>query len=136
MAFAQTPQPTTIEERVALANQTMAELNLKVDVWVDDLGDQSRAMFGDLPHAAIVIDPKGTIRLKLSWCDPLILQLALTELAAPSTSPCRRHQPLPAWSLRFRWLRNAIEVTHAAQEDLVANHGSRSTEAVVELIER
>jgi hypothetical protein len=73
MAFEDVPQPTTYEERVALARRTLDELNLDVDVWVDDLGDTSRAAFGDLPHPAIVLDPAGRVRAKLAWCDPEVV---------------------------------------------------------------
>ena len=56
MAFENVEQPKDRAERVALARRTLAELKLDVEVWIDDLGDQSRALFGDLPHSAIVVD--------------------------------------------------------------------------------
>jgi len=65
---------------VALARRTIAEYGLDVDVWIDDLGDQSRAMFGDLPNPAIVVDAAGTVQLKLSWCEPKVLGLTLPEI--------------------------------------------------------
>ncbi|MCB9877141.1 MAG: hypothetical protein H6835_06010 [Planctomycetes bacterium] len=80
MAFAEVPQPLDHAERAKLAQQALDELKLDVDVWIDDEGDQSRAMFGDLPHSAIVLDPAGTVRLKLSWCDPEVLELTIPEV--------------------------------------------------------
>ena len=80
LAFADVPQPTTREERVELARKALEELKLDVEVWVDDQGDTSRAVFGDLPHSAIVIDPSGAIRLKVSWCDPTVLRLTIPEV--------------------------------------------------------
>lgn len=83
MAFDDVPQPETYAERVALARATLAEYGLEdLDVWVDDLGDASRAAFGDLPNSAIVIDPLGVIRLKLSWMDPAVLAVTLPEIQA------------------------------------------------------
>lgn len=80
MAFRDVPQPTDRAERVELAKKTLAELQLDVDLWIDDSGDQSRALFGDLPNSAIVIDASGTVRLKLSWCEPEVLRGALPEI--------------------------------------------------------
>lgn len=94
MAFDQVPQPCTRDERVALARKVLEEERLDLDLWVDDLGDQSRAAFGDLPNSAIVIDPLGTIRLKLSWCEPEVLALTLPEILA--TLPAERPAPADA----------------------------------------
>jgi hypothetical protein len=81
MAFGDVAQPTTFCERVSLAAKAMAEMQLSADVWVDDLGDQSRALFGDLPHSAIVINPAGVVQHKFSWCDPETVSDALQETA-------------------------------------------------------
>lgn len=80
MAFREVQQPRDRTERVELAKKTLAELQLDVDLWIDDSGDQSRALFGDLPNSAIVIDASGTIRLKLSWCEPEVLRGSLPEI--------------------------------------------------------
>ena len=87
MAFRDVPQPKDFAERAALAKKALAELKLDVDVWIDDQGDQSRALFGDLPHSAIVLDRAGTVALKLSWCDPEVLKRTLPEVreAVPGT---------------------------------------------------
>jgi len=80
LAFGDVPQPKDFAERAALARKALAELKLDVEVWIDDEGDQSRAMFGDLPHSAIVLDPAGTVRIKQSWCDPAALGQLLSEV--------------------------------------------------------
>lgn len=85
LAFADVPQPTTRDERVALARKTLEELNLSVDVWIDE-SDASRAAFGDLPNWGIVIDPAGTLRLKLPWADPSVLETALTAVQAEAAA--------------------------------------------------
>lgn len=89
LAFDDVPQPTTRDERVALAHRTLDELNLRADVWVDDLGDSSRAAFGDLPNAAIVIDPLGIVHTKLSWFDPEAVDNVIKEVlsALPPARP-------------------------------------------------
>lgn len=80
MGFKDIVQPSEYAERVALARRTREELRLDVEVWVDDMGDASRAAFGDVPNAGIVIDPRGRVREKLAWCEPEPLQKALTSL--------------------------------------------------------
>jgi hypothetical protein len=53
------------------------EWDLDIDIWIDDLGDSSRATFGDLPNWAIIIDPTGKIDAKLEWAEPENLANAL-----------------------------------------------------------
>lgn len=79
LAFGSVPQPVADAERVALARRTLTELDLAVDVWIDDLGDQSRRAFGDLPNWAIVVGANGVIRHKLPWADPDELALAIDD---------------------------------------------------------
>ena len=77
MAFDGTLQPKADAERVALAKKAIDEMNLDVDVWIDDLGDSSRAMFGDLPNWAVVVLPDGKIHAKLEWAEPEKLAKAI-----------------------------------------------------------
>lgn len=79
MAFDGTLQPKADAERVALAKKALDEMNLDVDVWIDDLGDSSRAMFGDLPNWAVVVLPDGKIHAKLEWAEPEKLAKAIPE---------------------------------------------------------
>ena len=86
MAFDGTLQPKADAERVALAKKALDEMNLDVDVWIDDLGDSSRAMFGDLPNWAVVVLPDGKIHAKLEWAEPEKLAKAIPERkVSPST---------------------------------------------------
>lgn len=80
MAFRDVPQPKTYTERVALARKTLDELNLDMDVWIDDMGDQSRFAFGDLPSWVVVVRPNGEIRRKAQWPEPEILEKILQDL--------------------------------------------------------
>lgn len=70
MAFRDVPQPTTIEERLALARRACDEFELPQDFWIDGLDDQSRALFGDLPSPALILDPDGKVVAKLPWAEP------------------------------------------------------------------
>ncbi|MCK5943829.1 MAG: hypothetical protein KAI24_17730 [Planctomycetes bacterium] len=92
LAFRDVPQPKDFAERAALARKALKELKLDVDVWIDDDGDQSRALFGDLPHSAIVLDRVGTVQVKLSWCDPTVLAQLIPEV--PEMSPGKTMAPV------------------------------------------
>ena len=84
LAFRDVAQPETFEERAALARRMLEELELDVEVWIDDLGDRSRATFGDLPSWAVVISSGGSIRRKLAWPDPDSLQKLVANLPKPN----------------------------------------------------
>lgn len=83
LAFADVGQPKDLGERWALARRTCEELTLPTaQVWVDGMDDQSRALFGDLPSPAIVIDAGGVIRAKLPWAEPAALGPVTAKLLA------------------------------------------------------
>jgi hypothetical protein len=75
-----------------LAKKLLDEHGLTADVWIDEPGDLSRALFGDLPHPAIVIDAAGKIRVKMSWCEPEPLGRIVPELLAEQ----RQQRVVPA----------------------------------------
>lgn len=81
MAFADIQQPADLGERVQLARRTCEAMALPPEqIWVDGMDDQSRALFGNLPSPAIVVDPFGVIRAKLPWAEPELLTPQLKEL--------------------------------------------------------
>ncbi len=69
MAFKEIAQPRTWEERKALAEKTKKELELDVLFLIDEMGDPSRKLFGDVPNPAILVERDGTIKDKLAWAD-------------------------------------------------------------------
>lgn len=115
-AFADVVQPTTHEERARLAGRMCTELQLDVDVWIDDLGDASRATFGDLPSLAIVIDADGVIRRKLPWFDPNEVAAVLTTIAE------RRHGAAPEPAENGFLARLAGRGSTATGDDEIARH--------------
>lgn len=81
MAFADIQQPADLGERVQLARATCEAMALPPEqIWVDGMDDQSRALFGNLPSPAIVVDPFGVVRAKLPWAEPELLAPLLKEL--------------------------------------------------------
>ena len=83
MAFADVAQPTTIEQRRALARRIRDELELPLTILVDGMDDGSRALFSDLPSPAFVIGRDGTILDKLPWADPEPLARSLAAALGP-----------------------------------------------------
>ncbi|MBL8734933.1 MAG: hypothetical protein JNL12_00770 [Planctomycetes bacterium] len=97
MAFADIQQPADLGERVQLARRTCEAMALPPDqIWVDGMDDQSRALFGNLPSPAIVVDPFGVIRAKLPWAEPELLAPLLKELVPTFAATARQLlQPSP-----------------------------------------
>lgn len=69
----------------------LKELELDVEVWVDDLGDRSRATFGDLPSWAVMLSHGGSIKRKVAWPDPESLQAFVEDV--PSADSPRKLSP-------------------------------------------
>lgn len=98
MAFKDVAQPITWEERRALARKTKKDLKLDVRFLVDDIGDPSRKLFGDVPNPAIFIERDGTIKDKLSWADASDVKrvieswrpVAKKKPAVPSPAPKKK----------------------------------------------
>ena len=77
----------------------LADLQLNVEVWVDDLGDSSRAAFGDLPSWAVMLSEEGTIMRKLAWPDPKTLADFTRDLS-PRRDPSGRPSVLVVFPIR------------------------------------
>jgi len=84
LAFRDVLQPKNFEERAALARRTRDELDLDVEIWIDDMGDSSRAAFGDLPSWGVLISPNGHVMRKVSWPDPDELQAFARNIWTPA----------------------------------------------------
>lgn len=118
MAFEQIAQPEHIGERCELARKTCEELQLPADrVWIDGMDDQSRALFGDLPSPAIVIDACGIVRHKLPWCEPEALQPVLEAAVSRDRRGAAARLQLdpraePADEPEAAWLGAALGAVH------------------------
>jgi len=74
MAFKDIAQPANWEERKALAEKAKKELELDALFLIDEMGDPSRALFGDIPNPAILVELDGTVKDKLAWADASVLR--------------------------------------------------------------
>jgi len=97
MSFKDIAQPKTYAERCALATRTRSEFQVTSPLLVDDMNDQSRALFGDLPTPAIVIDPEGRVSVKLPWAEPDVLKPRLNGVLRAAS----RHDPSTATDRRI-----------------------------------
>jgi hypothetical protein len=96
LEFKEIAQPTTWEERCAIAKKTKEELKLDALILIDDMGDPSRKLFGDVPNPAIFIEMDGTIKDKLVWADgDSVLQFLKSwkPLPKPPASPDSKLPP-------------------------------------------
>ena len=86
MSFKDVAQPTTYDERCALAERTRTELSLAGTLIIDSMDDQSRALFGDLPTPGLIIGADGLVKVKLPWAEPAVLSTRLKKvLNSPPT---------------------------------------------------
>ncbi len=88
LAFADVEQPSSYAERQALAVRCRDEFQIPFRILVDGMDDASRALFGDLPSPAFIIESTGRIAAKLPWSDPELIAdgLNAVERAAESRS--------------------------------------------------
>lgn len=70
MRFEGIEQPTTFEEREALAEKTCDELHIATTVVIDDMDNSVRRAYGELPNSAYIIDKGGKIVHKEAWARP------------------------------------------------------------------
>jgi len=97
MAFKNIVQPTSWEERRDLARKTKKEMKLDVLFLVDDMGDPSRKLFGDVPNPAIFVEKGGKVAEKLSWADASEVRRVLKTWApAPKKKPAPSSKKKPA----------------------------------------
>ncbi len=69
--------PTTYEERVALAGQCIQVENINVPVLVDEMDNAVWCTYGRAPNGAYLIGTDGTIVEKQSWFDPELMEEAI-----------------------------------------------------------
>jgi hypothetical protein len=86
LAFENIGQPATHEERRSLAVRCRDELEIPFTFLVDGMDDLSRALFGDLPSPAFVVDRSGRIADKLAWADPDEIERSLTRIERSAES--------------------------------------------------
>ncbi len=63
-------QPTTYEQRVALARKAVENLGISFPVLVDGMDNAVWEAYGKRPNSAFIIDKGGTVSGKQFWCNP------------------------------------------------------------------
>ena len=126
LAFRDVAQPETFEERAALAARMLEDLELDVEVWIDDLGDSSRAAFGDLPSWAVMISSGGSILRKLAWPDPDSLQKLVANLPKPNRPRTLTPERIRANRIRYS-LEQADKLLSCVTQNIDGLHGKAGT---------
>jgi len=70
-------QPTTRDERLALARRYAKDFAGGTTVLVDDLGDAAWKALGEAPNLGLLIGVDGAIVLRTGWCDVQAIERAL-----------------------------------------------------------
>ena len=76
-------QPTTYDERVALAQRTADEFGVSLPILVDGMDNAVWEAYGKRPNSAFVIDQQGKISAKQFWCNPRALAQQLGQAGRP-----------------------------------------------------
>lgn len=76
-------QPTTYEQRVALATKAVEDLGISFPVLVDGMDNAVWEAYGKRPNSAFIIDKGGTVSSKQFWCNPRELFAQLRGGARP-----------------------------------------------------
>ncbi|MFT7618445.1 MAG: hypothetical protein ACI97A_002088 [Planctomycetota bacterium] len=88
LAFKKIVQPLNWKERRDLAQKTKDELKIDALFLIDEMGDPSRKLFGDVPNPAIFVEKNGKIKDKLSWADASEVDRVIQKWQpAPTSKP-------------------------------------------------
>lgn len=79
-AYKDTPPPTTLEERVRLAEKVAREISIGLPVAVDDIDNKVSLAYGGLANAGYIIGQDGRVFYKMPWIDARLLSEPLTAL--------------------------------------------------------
>lgn len=79
-SFTEVRQPRTYEERKKLAEATCDELHVETILVLDEMDDQVRAAYGDLPNCAYLIGKDGRVFYKQAWANASTLEPAIQAL--------------------------------------------------------
>jgi hypothetical protein len=90
-------EPTTADERLALARRFRADVPGDIPVLLDELDNRTSAAYGGMPNSMFVIAPDGTISHKFTWASTREAEQALAELFAV-TPPAVDARPID-WSV-------------------------------------
>lgn len=86
-------QPTTLAERLALANQFSRGLRCDMPVLVDEMDNAAWHQLGGGPNMGVLVDQDGIVLARQGWFDAPSISAAidtLTRAAAPAASPQKR----------------------------------------------
>ena len=72
-------QPTTYEERVAMAAKTIEEAGLLMPVLVDEMDNPMWCSYGRRPNNAYLIGMDGRVLAYQQWCDPIEMETDIEE---------------------------------------------------------
>jgi len=74
------PQPATLEERMAHAQEFQRIHQVSHPIWVDDMDNTVRALYGARPNMVYIVDKRGLIIYKSTWTVPEDIEGVLANL--------------------------------------------------------
>lgn len=91
--FEAVEEPTTAEQRRALALRFRAEVPGEIPVLLDELDNRATEAYGGMPNSMFVIAPDGTLSHAFEWASVREAERALAELFGRSPPPVEGPPP-------------------------------------------
>lgn len=79
--------PFTIDERLLHIAESKKQLKVKIPYIADNMNNELRLGYGDIPNPAFIFDHEGRVVYMLAWADPELLRNVMAELAGPVDEP-------------------------------------------------
>jgi hypothetical protein len=79
-SFTDIKQPATYGERCKLAEDTRQELKAGIPLVIDEMNNEARAAYGNLPNCAYLIGKDGRVYFKQAWTNATQLEPAVASL--------------------------------------------------------
>ena len=97
-------QPTTFEERMAYAQELQTAYQVSHPIWVDDMSDTVKKLYGGRPNMIYIVDKRGIIVYKSSWTYPDDIKTVLANLWEREEAREQQVRVRPVYSERTTYL--------------------------------
>ena len=97
-------QPTTYEERMAYAQELQTAYQVSHPIWVDEMSDTVRKLYGGRPNMVYIVDKRGLIIYKSSWTQPDDIETVLANLGEREEARAQQVRVCPVYSERTTYL--------------------------------
>jgi hypothetical protein len=80
-SFRKEEQPKSYEERVQHASAVREDHGIDIPIMIDTMNGAVQKAYGNMPNSVVIIDRDGRVAARNRWNDPLLVELALRDMA-------------------------------------------------------